>query len=379
LAGDLSKLSTPSPDSKPAHRSRSTPISRQSAVNSFDRCIRRPGSHQTARSPDPPRHPPQPPPTILRRSWGRFSRSASHSRRRHPAADLHDRLGGPSVPPAHGAQPRPPGRHAPSYEAGVAPALGSWRRRWPAPPPPPPLPGGSAPGLPLHAVAARSPPRGSGGIVQLRRFPFSPAPLRPPTPSSPFVCGFQQGGGGEGDTARASLCLHVALYAGQQPCRLIPPDECRQSAAPPQGFRRAPPRGGQALRGPDSLPASGDGHPPVGCSPQPVVRALSADTDHRSTRSGWSLPASGRRHRPHKRLARSVSRCAVKGRPPAALRPRATRFTHPAGRETAPGEPTAPGTKPAMNARAMLALPRESPVFCVFWRVGSIIRPCEQP
>lgn len=112
--------------------------------------------------------------------------------------------------------------------------------------------------------------------------PSPPPPLRPPTPSSPFVCGFQQGGGGEGDTARASLCLHVALYAGQQPCRLIPPDECRQSAAPPQGFRRAPPRGGQALRGPDSLPASGDGHPPVGCSPQPVVRALIADRCHRA-------------------------------------------------------------------------------------------------
>ncbi len=201
LAGDLSKLSTPSPDSKPAHRSRSTPISRQSAVNSFDRCIRRPGSHQTAHSQDPPRHPPHQPPTIPRRSWGRFSRSASHSRRRRPAADLHDRLGGPSVPPAHDAQPRPPGRHAPSYEAGVAPALGSWRRRWPAPPPAPPspirlLPAGRPTTRPLPAdgIVAERPSPGRRASLPARaahrlpadaekiRKPIRHAPQNPATP-----------------------------------------------------------------------------------------------------------------------------------------------------------------------------------------------------
>lgn len=42
-------------------------------------------------------------------------------------------------------------------------------------------------------------------------------------------------------------------------------------------------------------------------------------------------------------------------------------------RASGPRHPT------AMNAYAMHALARVPPVFCVFWRVGSIIRPCEQP
>lgn len=162
-----------------------------------------PGQFNPTARPDSPQPPPRTTaipthpdtrPTSRRRflddPGGGFRGTDSQDRRRRPAADLHDHLGDPSVPPAHDAQPRPPGRHAPSG-AGVAPALGSWRRRWPAPPPPPPspirlLPAGRPTTRPLPAdgivadatspVARAAPPR----CAQPRRLPVAGDPAAVP-------------------------------------------------------------------------------------------------------------------------------------------------------------------------------------------------------
>ncbi len=282
-------------------------------------------------------------------------------------ADLHDRLGGPSVPPAHGAQPRPPGRHAPSYEAGVAPALGSWRRRWPAPPPPPPspirlLPAGRPTTRPLPAdgivadatspVARAAPPR----CAQPRRLPVAgdpaavppilrtrsrdPTPLFSSSPQTPHLpafggsrprgwpgvifppCGSSLGG----RPAKRGRTATFTLQRLRRPCGVA-------GTAGEFGGRTVAPR---------SNPNS---PPPEAARPfrrwSATGRRAGADTDRQDG------------------LGRSVSRCA---RPTAYPAPRATRTA------------TAPGTQPAMimcamHARARNASPSE-PVLALGTNTG---------
>lgn len=89
---------------------------------------------------------------------------------------------------------------------------------------------------------------------------------------------------------------------------------------------------------------------------------------------GLATLAAGVRRADRRKLGPPVSRTpTARTPPPAPSSGFALHLTH--GPQTAPGDPSDPGTQPAMNAYAMLALPRAPPVFCVFQPVGSIIRP----
>ena len=110
---------------------------------------------------------------------------------------------------------------------------------------------------PMRYAAGRR-DREGGGIVQLRRFPFSPSPLQPLSLSSPFVCGFRQGEGREGDTASASFRLHVALTLDNSHAALSP--QARPASPSPPGATGAcSPHGQDAARSRTTSPVAETG------------------------------------------------------------------------------------------------------------------------
>ena len=187
----------------------------------------------------------------------------------------------------------------------------------------------------------------SGGASGTRvSLPFPP-PLDPPSHPLTFVCGLTRGGReGERHTAGFFHVIGRPPFGepDEQPPRLIP------LAPSPRGAARWSRSRWHASKRRSRPPSPGS-------------------VDEARQLGGSALHAA--------RLGRSAA--PYRGHGPTTPRPprlaASVRLRRIQDLRRGRAGPTPPGTRPAMNAWQILALPRESPVFCVFWRVGSIIRP----